>query len=169
MLCKFPKHEKGEKEFVQTKGRWTGTKKEMPKWLQDKERDEGTLVETLRGRGRFQGEGVRTGRGEGEERSWGEYYFLSYMNRQHISLEHSKSSWPGQPPSLRVPQSFHLCVSLLLDSASVFTDHTASFPRAIFTLIFSHPNRACANRFCPYLTDKHHKMVSCKIAVFAST
>lgn len=42
-------------------------KKEMPKWLQDKERDEGTLVETLRGRGRFQGEGVRAGREEGGE------------------------------------------------------------------------------------------------------
>lgn len=111
-------------------------KKEMPKWLQDKERDEGTLVETLRGRGRFQAEGVRAGRGEGEERSWGEYYFLSYMNRQHISLEHSKSSWPGQPPSVRVPQSSHLCISVLLDSSSVFTTHTASFP-VLFLFSFS--------------------------------
>lgn len=76
------------------------------------------------------------GLGEGRERSWGEYYFLSYMNRQHISLEHSKSSWPRQPPSLRVPQSSHLCISLLLDSASVFTTHTASFP-VLFLFSFS--------------------------------
>lgn len=43
----------------------------MAKWLQDKERDEGTLVETLRGRGRFQGEGVRLGEGR-ERRGAGE-------------------------------------------------------------------------------------------------
>lgn len=50
--------------FQKTKGRWTGTQKK--RWLKDKGRDEGTLVERLRGRDRLQGEGVRTGRGDWE-------------------------------------------------------------------------------------------------------